>query len=78
MPLIMRLPGLLSRASQAQTLSGDQRSPSPNRVSTGARMTQPALLRLEAGGDVPTIPVLERFAAAFNSDLVVSPQPHAV
>lgn len=45
-------------------------------VATRARMTQPALSRLEAGGPVPTIPVLERLAVALNADLVVGLAPH--
>ncbi len=40
-------------------------------------MTQPALSRLEAGGAVPTIPVLERIAAALGSELIVAISPHA-
>ena len=35
-------------------------------------MTQPALSRLEAGGAVPTIPVLERIAAALGTELIVT------
>lgn len=42
-----------------------------------AGMTQPALSRLEAGGAVPTIPVLERISAALNADLIVTIAPHA-
>jgi ribosome-binding protein aMBF1 (putative translation factor) len=37
---------------------------SQTEVATRAGMTQSALSRLEAGGTVPTIPVLERIAAA--------------
>lgn len=40
-------------------------------------MTQPALSRLEAGGAVPTIPVLERISAAFGAELVVTIVPPA-
>ena len=36
-----------------------------------AGMTQPALSRLEAGGVVPTIPLLERISAALDADLIV-------
>lgn len=50
---------------------------SQTEVAARAGMTQPALSRLEAGGAVPTIPVLERLAAALNADLVVSLTPHA-
>ncbi len=44
---------------------------------TGAGMTQPALSRLEAGGAVPTISVLERIAVAFGAELIVTIAPHA-
>jgi ribosome-binding protein aMBF1 (putative translation factor) len=42
-----------------------------------AGMTQPALSRLEAGGVVPTIPLLERISSALEADLVVEIAPHA-
>jgi len=42
-----------------------------------ARMTQPALSRLEAGGVIPTIPLLERISAALDADLIVQISPHA-
>lgn len=42
-----------------------------------AGMTQPALSRLEAGGVVPTIPLLERISAALEADLIVAIAPHA-
>jgi ribosome-binding protein aMBF1 (putative translation factor) len=42
-----------------------------------AGMTQPALSRLEAGGAVPTIPVLERIAGALGAELIVTIEPHA-
>ncbi len=42
-----------------------------------AGMTQPALSRLEAGGVVPTIPLLERITAALHADLIVEIAPHA-
>jgi HTH-type transcriptional regulator / antitoxin HipB len=42
-----------------------------------AGMTQPALSRLEAGGVVPTLPVLDRIAAALDADLTVTLSPHA-
>jgi HTH-type transcriptional regulator / antitoxin HipB len=50
---------------------------SQTEVAARAGMTQPALSRLEAGGAVPTIPVLERLAAALSADLVVTLTPHA-
>ena len=42
-----------------------------------AAITQPALSRLEAGGVVPTIPLLERISAALDADLIVEIAPHA-
>ncbi len=42
-----------------------------------AGMTQPALSRLEAGGTIPTIPLLDRISAALDADLVVQINPHA-
>ncbi len=43
----------------------------------GPGMTQPALSRLEAGGVIPTIPLLERISAALDADLIVAISPHA-
>jgi HTH-type transcriptional regulator/antitoxin HipB len=45
---------------------------SQTEVAARAGMTQPALSRLEAGGTVPTIPVLERIAAALGAELIVT------
>jgi DNA-binding XRE family transcriptional regulator len=42
-----------------------------------AALTQPGLSRLEAGGVVPTIPLLERISAALEADLIVEIAPHA-
>jgi ribosome-binding protein aMBF1 (putative translation factor) len=42
-----------------------------------AGMTQPALSRLEAGGVIPTIPLLERISTALDADLIVQISPHA-
>jgi transcriptional regulator with XRE-family HTH domain len=36
-----------------------------------AGMTQSAVARFEAGGTVPTIPVLQRLAAALGTELIV-------
>ncbi len=41
-------------------------------------MTQPAIARLEAGGTIPTLPILERIANAFDSTLSVQLKPKAV
>ncbi len=46
-------------------------------LATRADMTQPALSRLEAGGVVPTIPLLERISMALDADLIVDIAPHA-
>jgi hypothetical protein len=40
-------------------------------------MTQPALSRLEAGGVIPTIPLLERISSALDAYLIVQISPHA-
>lgn len=50
---------------------------SQTELATRADMTQPALSRLEAGGVVPTIPLLERISTALDADLVVEISPHA-
>jgi ribosome-binding protein aMBF1 (putative translation factor) len=50
---------------------------SQTEVASRAGMTQSALSRLEAGGTVPTIPVLERIAAALGSQLIVALAPDA-
>ena len=50
---------------------------SQTEVAARAGMTQPALSRLEAGGAVPTIPVLERIAAAHGPELIVTIAPPA-
>ena len=50
---------------------------SQSEVAVRAGMTQPALSRLEAGGAVPTIPVLERIAVALSAELIVTIAPHA-
>ena len=50
---------------------------SQTEVARRAGMTQPALSRLEAGGVIPTIPLLERITAALDADLIVEISPHA-
>jgi Helix-turn-helix len=42
-----------------------------------AGMTQPALSRLEAGGVIPTVPLLERISTALDADLIVQIAPHS-
>jgi ribosome-binding protein aMBF1 (putative translation factor) len=46
-------------------------------LASRAGMTQPALSRLEAGGVIPTIPLLDRISAALDADLIVQIAPHA-
>lgn len=38
-------------------------------------MTQSAIARFEAGGTVPTLPILYRFAEAFDADLAITVNP---
>ncbi|WP_082801556.1 helix-turn-helix transcriptional regulator [Herbidospora cretacea] len=46
-------------------------------LAAAADMTQSAVARFEAGGTVPTLPVLERLARALNADLEVRISPRA-
>lgn len=48
---------------------------SQTELAAGAGVTRPALSRLEAGGAVPTISVLERIAIALGADLIVTIGP---
>jgi ribosome-binding protein aMBF1 (putative translation factor) len=48
---------------------------SQSQLARAAGMTQPAVARFEAGGTVPTLPVLERLATALEADLVVTLTP---
>lgn len=41
-------------------------------LARAARMTQPAVARFEAGGTVPTLPVLNRIAAALDARLEIA------
>jgi len=50
---------------------------SQNELASRAGMTQPALSRLEAGGVIPTIPLLDRISTALDADLIVEIAPHA-
>ena len=45
------------------------------RLAGAAGMTQSAVARFEAGGTVPTLPVLERLARALDADLTVDLRP---
>ncbi len=44
-------------------------------LADAAGMTQSAVARFEAGGTVPSLPVLERLARALDADLVVQVRP---
>ncbi|NEC87530.1 helix-turn-helix transcriptional regulator [Streptomyces sp. SID12501] len=46
------------------------------RVAAQAGMSQGALSRLEHGRGVPTLPLLERLAAAMSSNLLIALSPH--
>ncbi len=46
-------------------------------IGQAVRERRLALSRLEAGGTVPTIPVLERIAAALGAELIVTIAPPA-
>jgi ribosome-binding protein aMBF1 (putative translation factor) len=48
---------------------------SQNQLAVAAGMTQPAVARFEAGGTVPTLPVLARLAGALDADLTVNLAP---
>jgi ribosome-binding protein aMBF1 (putative translation factor) len=49
----------------------EQRGWSQTHLAQAAGMTQSAVARFEAGGSVPTLPVLERLAHALDVDLSV-------
>jgi ribosome-binding protein aMBF1 (putative translation factor) len=48
---------------------------SQSQLAQASGMTQSAVARFEAGGTVPTLPVLERLAAALDVSLNVSFEP---
>jgi ribosome-binding protein aMBF1 (putative translation factor) len=53
----------------------ERRGWSQAQLANGSGMTQSAVARFEAGGTVPTLPVLERLAAALDVSLNVSFTP---
>ena len=53
----------------------EQRGWSQTQLATAARMTQSAVARFEAGGTIPSLPVLERLAHALDAELSVSVVP---
>ena len=48
---------------------------SQRQLAERAGMTQPGIARFEAGGTTPTLPLLERLAAALGLTLTVSLEP---
>ncbi|MEV0398089.1 helix-turn-helix domain-containing protein [Polymorphospora rubra] len=53
----------------------EHRGWSQSQLAQASGMTQSAVARFEAGGTVPTLPVLERLAAALDVSLNVSFEP---
>jgi ribosome-binding protein aMBF1 (putative translation factor) len=53
----------------------EQRGWSQAELAKAAGMTQSAVARFEAGGTIPTLPVLERLARAMDADLTVQVTP---
>ncbi|TCO65519.1 helix-turn-helix domain-containing protein [Actinocrispum wychmicini] len=53
----------------------EERGWSQTELATRAGMTQSAMARFEAGGTVPTLPVLERIAGALGMRLAVELRP---
>ena len=50
---------------------------SQTQLAREASMTQSAVARFEAGGTIPTLPVLQRLARALDANLVVQVAPHS-
>lgn len=48
---------------------------SQDELASAAKMTQSAVARFEAGGTVPTLPVLGRIARALHADLTIRIAP---
>ncbi len=55
----------------------EQRGWSQTQLAAEANMTQSAVARFEAGGTVPSLPVLDRLAQALDADLTVQVTPRA-
>lgn len=56
----------------------EQRGWSQAQLAAAAGMTQSAVARFEAGGTVPSLPVLDRLAQALDADLTVQVTPRAI
>lgn len=53
----------------------EQKGWSQTELARAARMTQSAVARFEAGGTIPTLPVLDRLAHALDAKLTVQVTP---
>lgn len=53
----------------------EQRGWSQTALAKTAGMTQSAVARFEAGGTIPSLPVLDRLARALDADLTVTVTP---
>ena len=49
----------------------EQRGLRQSQLARAAGMTQSAVARFEAGGAIPTLPVLDRLAGVLDADLIV-------
>ena len=50
---------------------------SQTQLAREAGMTQPAVARFEAGGTIPTLPVLQRLARALDANLTITVTAHS-
>ena len=55
----------------------EERGWSQTQLATAAAMTQSAVARFEAGGTIPSLPVLERLAHALDAELTVQITPRS-
>jgi ribosome-binding protein aMBF1 (putative translation factor) len=53
----------------------EERGWSQTQLAAAASMTQSAVARFEAGGTIPSLPVLDRLAHALDAELTVSVTP---
>jgi predicted transcriptional regulator len=63
-------------ASEGGHVGGTHPGYSQTQLAQATSMTQPAIARFEAGGTVPTLPVLQRLAHALDADLTIHVTPH--
>jgi ribosome-binding protein aMBF1 (putative translation factor) len=55
----------------------EKRGWSQRQLAAAARMTQSAVARFEAGGTIPSLPILDRLAQALDAELKISVTPRA-